>query len=235
MNKRTFLKYSGLMSAAALMSPLTGWARGLRLFPSNAADAFTLPELGYDYAALEPAIDAMTMRIHHSRHHAGYVNKLNQAVAGTPLAEKSIRKLMAVVSASDPAVRNNGGGHFNHSLFWKILTPEKGTQPAPDLQAAIDRDFGSLDALKTQLLTAATSRFGSGWAWLSVDRAGTLFVSSTPNQDNPLMTQVVERAGYPILGLDVWEHAYYLKYQNMRGDYLQALWGILNWDEISRQ
>ena len=194
--------------------------------------AFELPELPYDLNALEPHIDAKTMEIHHGKHHNAYVTNLNKAVEGSDLEGKSLDDLMKV-AGSNAAVRNNGGGHFNHSLFWTILAPNAGGQPSGDLAKAIDAKFGSFDALKEEFNKAAATRFGSGWAWLSVSN-GELVVSSTPNQDNPTM-DVAEVKGTPILGLDVWEHAYYLNYQNRRPDYVSAFWNLVNWEEVSKR
>lgn len=192
--------------------------------------AHTLPALGYAFDALEPHIDALTMQIHHDRHHQAYVDNLNKALAGTEGESKSLEELMANISAYPAAVRNNGGGHWNHSLFWEILGPS-GSQPSGALADAINSAFGSLDALKEKMNTAGTTRFGSGWAWLIV-KDGKLDVCSTPNQDNPLM-DIAEVKGTPILGIDVWEHAYYLKYQNKRPDYLGAIWNVINWDVVA--
>ena len=191
--------------------------------------AFKLPELPYAYDALEPSFDAKTMEIHHSKHHGGYVAKLNAAIEGTELESKSLEELMSV-AGSNTAVRNNGGGHFNHSLFWTILSANGGGAPTGDLATAIDSAFGSFDKFKEEFANAAATRFGSGWAWLVVD-GGTLKVCSTPNQDNPLM-DVADVKGTPILGLDVWEHAYYLNYQNRRPDYIKAFWNIVNWKAV---
>lgn len=195
--------------------------------------AFELPELPYDFNALEPHIDARTMEIHHGKHHNAYVTNLNKAIEGTDLADKSLEELMKVAGANTP-VRNNGGGHFNHSLFWTILSPKGGGLPSGILAKAIDSKFGSFDTFKEEFNKAATTRFGSGWAWLGVDENKELFVSSTPNQDNPLM-DVAEKKGTPILGLDVWEHAYYLHYQNRRPDYVASFWNLANWDEVSKR
>lgn len=192
--------------------------------------AHTLPALGYAFDALEPHIDALTMQIHHDRHHQAYVDNLNKALAGTEGEGKSLEELMANISKYPAAVRNNGGGHWNHSLFWEILGPS-GSQPSGALADAINAAFGSLDALKEKMNTAGTTRFGSGWAWLIV-KDGKLDVCSTPNQDNPLM-DIAEVKGTPILGIDVWEHAYYLKYQNKRPDYLGAIWNVINWDAVA--
>jgi len=192
--------------------------------------AHTLPALGYAFDALEPHIDALTMQIHHDRHHQAYVDNLNKALAGTEGEGKSLEELMANISKYPAAVRNNGGGHWNHTLFWEILGPS-GSQPSGALADAINAAFGSLDALKEKMNTAGTTRFGSGWAWLIV-KDGKLDVCSTPNQDNPLM-DIAEVKGTPILGIDVWEHAYYLKYQNKRPDYLGAIWNVINWDAVA--
>ena len=192
--------------------------------------AFTLPPLSYAFDALEPHIDAMTMQIHHDKHHQAYVDNLNKALAGTEGENKSLEEIMASISSYPVAVRNNGGGHYNHSMFWTLLCND-GCQPSAELLADINATFGSLDELKEKMNTAGATRFGSGWAWLSVSN-GKLVVSSTPNQDNPLM-DVAEVKGTPILGIDVWEHAYYLKYQNRRPDYLKSIWNVMNWDEVS--
>ncbi|EGF27878.1 superoxide dismutase [Rhodopirellula baltica] len=199
--------------------------------------AFTLPELPYAYDALEPHIDARTMEIHHSKHHNAYVTKTNDALAGTDLASKSIEEVISDLSAVPDdkrgAVRNNGGGHANHSLFWTVLGPGKGGSPSGDLAAAIDEACGSFDAFKEQFANAAATRFGSGWAWLYVS-GGKLHVGSTANQDSPLMGEAVAGiGGTPILGLDVWEHAYYLNYQNRRPDYISAFWNVVDWDAVA--
>ena len=191
----------------------------------------SLPPLPYAFDALEPHIDAQTMQIHHDKHHQAYVDNLNKALAGTEHENKTLEELMANISAYPAAVRNNGGGHYNHTLFWTILGPNAGGAPTGDLAKAIDEAFGSFEALKEKMSTAGATRFGSGWAWLLV-ADGKLQVSSTPNQDNPLM-DVAEVKGKPILGIDVWEHAYYLHYQNRRPDYLKAIWNVINWDAVS--
>jgi superoxide dismutase, Fe-Mn family len=188
-----------------------------------------LPELHYSFDALEPHIDARTMQIHHDKHHQAYVDNLNKALAGTEHENTTLEELMANISAYPAAVRNNGGGHYNHTLFWTILG-NNGSRPTGRLLEAIDATFGSVDALKEKMNTAGATRFGSGWAWLLVSD-GKLVVSSTPNQDNPLM-DVAEVKGHPILGIDVWEHAYYLLYQNKRPDYLKAIWNVINWDAV---
>lgn len=195
--------------------------------------AFTLPALPYAPAALEPHIDALTMQIHHDKHHQAYVDNLNKAVAGTPNEQKTLEDLVKIAGTLSPAIRNNGGGHWNHSFFWEILAPQAGGKPGGKLAESIDADFGSLDAFKEKFAQAGATRFGSGWAWL-VEQDGKLVVSSTPNQDNPLM-DVAEVKGTPILGVDVWEHAYYLKYQNRRAEYLAAFWNVVNWKEVNKK
>ncbi len=190
--------------------------------------AFSVPDLPYDFGALEPHIDARTMEIHHGKHHAAYVAKLNAAVAGTPLAEMDINDLVANADAvSNPAIRNNGGGHANHSLFWTVMSGAGGGEPSGDLAAAIDAAFGSFAGFQEKFSAAAANRFGSGWAWLSVDGGG-LAVESTPNQDTPLMD-----GRTPILGIDVWEHAYYLNYQNRRPDYIAAFYNVIDWNAVA--
>lgn len=195
---------------------------------------FKQTPLPYAYNALEGNIDAQTMEIHYSKHAAAYVANLNKAIAGTPQEKQTLFEIMSNVSKLSPAIRNNAGGHYNHELFWTVLTPEKNTQPSAKLAKAINEAFGSMEAFKEKMSKAGADRFGSGWAWLAVDKNGKLFVSSTPNQDNPLM-DVAEQRGTPIFGIDVWEHAYYLKYQNKRADYLAAIWNVTNWKEISRR
>ncbi|MBK9271623.1 MAG: superoxide dismutase [Saprospiraceae bacterium] len=203
-------------------------------FLLQAQAPYTLPPLNYPYSALEPFIDSTTMWIHHTKHHQAYINNLNQALQTTDAHAMPINEILGNVSKYSAAVRNNGGGHYNHSLFWTVLTPVKNTRPGKDLLDAIHAQYTSLDSLKSLLNKAASTRFGSGWSWLSVGPDGKLLVSSTANQDNPLMDVVVEK-GIPILGIDVWEHAYYLKYQNKRGDYLNAIWNVVNWDEVTRR
>ena len=192
--------------------------------------AFELPELGYAYDALEPHMDARTMEIHHSKHHAGYTAKLNDAIAGTEMEGKSIEELLANHS-DHAAIRNNGGGYYNHCLFWEVMSPTGGGAPTGELAAAIDAAFGSLDGLKEKFNAAAATRFGSGWAWLCVNN-GVLEVCSSANQDNTLMPGV-GCGGHPIMGLDVWEHAYYLNYQNRRPDYINAFWNVVNWEAVA--
>jgi Fe-Mn family superoxide dismutase len=194
-------------------------------------EKFNLPELPYSYDALEPYIDAQTMEIHFTKHHAGYVNNLNNAVAGSDLEGKSLEELLPNISSLPVAVRNNGGGHFNHSLFWSIMGKGKGGNPSGKLGDDINATFGSFDNFKTEFSKAAATRFGSGWAWLLV-KDGKLVISSTPNQDNPLM-DVAEVKGTPVLGLDVWEHAYYLKYQNRRPEYIENFFNVVNWDAVA--
>ncbi|MBT4703870.1 MAG: superoxide dismutase [Flavobacteriales bacterium] len=194
--------------------------------------AFELPALDYAHDALEPHIDTRTMEIHHGKHHAGYTSKLNSAVAGTDLDGKSIEDILGGLDMNNGAVRNNGGGYYNHDLFWKVMSPNGGGEPSGELAEAINSAFGSFDAFKDAFANAAATRFGSGWAWLCVHKGGELDVCGTPNQDNPLMPGV-GCGGHPILGIDVWEHAYYLNYQNRRPDYISAFWNVINWDEVS--
>ncbi len=197
--------------------------------------AFQLPDLPYAFDALEPNIDAKTMEIHHGKHHAGYTNNLNAAIADSPLADQSIEDILANVSQHSMAVRNNGGGYFNHCLFWEVMSPNGGGNPDNlSVGAAIKDAFGSYDDFKKEFSAAAATRFGSGWAWLSLDGAGKLFISSTPNQDNPLM-DVADKKGTPVLGLDVWEHAYYLNYQNRRPDYISSFFNVINWEEVNKR
>ena len=195
--------------------------------------SFTLAPLPYAYDALEPYIDVQTMTIHHDKHHQAYVDNVNKALVGTPNEGKTIEELVAVAGTISPAVRNNGGGHWNHTFFWESLAASSGAVPTGDLAAAITAAFGTFDEFKTKFAAAGATRFGSGWAWLIV-KDGKLEVSSTPNQDNPLM-DVAEVKGTPILGVDVWEHAYYLKYQNKRPDYLVAIWNVINWAKVAER
>ncbi|MBN2213404.1 MAG: superoxide dismutase [Bacteroidales bacterium] len=197
------------------------------------ATKYELPKLDYAYNALEPHIDARTMEIHHTKHHAGYTNNLNNAIQGTEHEGREITELFGSVSSLPVAVRNNGGGFYNHNLFWKVMSPKGGGLPGGDLGDAINKYFGSFDKFKELFSDAAATRFGSGWAWLVVNN-GELKITSTPNQDNPLM-DVADIKGKPILGLDVWEHAYYLKYQNRRPEYIEAFWHIINWEEVARR
>jgi superoxide dismutase, Fe-Mn family len=195
--------------------------------------AFELPKLNYDYAALEPHIDARTMEIHHTKHHGAYTTNLNAALQGTTWEAKTIEEIMAGVSQLSVAVRNNGGGYYNHNLYWELLTPGGSKEPSGALLDALNDSFGSVAGFKEAFVKAALTRFGSGWAWL-LQSENKLVVSSTPNQDNPLM-DVAEVKGTPILGIDVWEHAYYLNYQNRRPDYVEAFWNLINWDEVTRR
>ena len=195
--------------------------------------AFNLPDLPYAFDALEPHIDARTMEIHHDKHHAGYTNNLNAAIEGTDLEGKSIEEICASVG-DNAAVRNNGGGYYNHNLFWEVMSPNGGGTPTGELGAAINDAYGSFDGFKDAFSKAAATRFGSGWAWLCVHAGGKVEVCSTANQDNPLMP-VADCGGTPILGLDVWEHAYYLNYQNRRPDYIAAFFNVINWDEVSKR
>jgi Fe-Mn family superoxide dismutase len=219
MKRAEFLQKSVVLAGASVVLPS---------FSAPVADSFILPALPYAFDALEPHIDRLTMEIHHDRHHKAYVDNLNKALPGTT---KKLEEILATVSSQPVAVRNNGGGHWNHSFFWNVLGPAKGTKPSEALAKQIDADFGSFDAFKAEFTKAATSRFGSGWAWL-LKKDGKLVISSTPNQDNPLM-DVAEVKGQPILALDVWEHAYYLKYMNKRADYIAAFWNLVNWDFVS--
>ena len=193
--------------------------------------SFQLPNLSYNFDALEPHFDSKTMQIHHGKHHAGYTNKLNSAIEGTDLKGKSIEEILKTLDMSNSAVRNNGGGYFNHCLFWEVIGPNSGGKPDGALADVIDKSFGSFDEFKSKFSTAAATRFGSGWAWLCVDSEGGLEVCSTANQDNPLMPG--ECGKTPILGLDVWEHAYYLNYQNRRPDYIEAFFSVINWGAVS--
>jgi Fe-Mn family superoxide dismutase len=196
--------------------------------------AFELPKLKYAFDALEPHIDAKTMEIHHDKHHAGYTSKLNDAVKGTDMEGKNIENILNNLDMDDKAVRNNGGGYFNHNLYWEIMGPNGGGKPQGDLASAIDKDFGSFEAFKDEFSKAGATQFGSGWAWLCVQEGGKLEVCSSANQDNPLMPGV-GCGGYPILGMDVWEHAYYLKYQNQRPAYIDAFFNVINWEEVSKR
>jgi len=196
--------------------------------------AFELPKLPYAYDALEPYIDAKTMEIHHTKHHNAYTTNLNAAIAGTDLEGKTIENILLNLDTTNTAVRNNGGGYYNHNLFWTILSPKGGGEPTGELEEAIDKAFGSFEEFKAKFAKAAATQFGSGWAWLTVQKGGKLEVVGTPNQDNPLMPEIGGE-GTPILGLDVWEHAYYLNYQNRRPDYIEAFFSIVNWEEVTRR
>jgi len=195
--------------------------------------SFQLPTLKYDYKALEPYIDSLTMEIHHTKHHGAYTNNLNMAIEGTTLSGLPIEEILKETSKHSPAVRNNGGGYYNHNLFWELMSPNGGGEPSGELLKHIQKTFGSFGEFKEKFSTAATTRFGSGWAWLILDN-GELKVFSTPNQDNPLM-DVSEIKGFPLLGLDVWEHAYYLKYQNRRPEYIQNFWNVIDWKTVEKR
>ena len=197
--------------------------------------AFELPQLPYAYDALEPHIDARTMEIHHSKHHNAYTTNLNAAIAGTDLEGKTIENILINLDKSNAAVRNNGGGFYNHNLFWPVMAPNGGGLPTGDLLAAIESSFGSFEEFKAKFAKAGATQFGSGWAWLTVQKGGKLEVVGTPNQDNPLMPEVAGNGGTPILGMDVWEHAYYLNYQNRRPDYIEAFFNVINWTEVARR
>ena len=239
MKKREFLKTSSILTVGALTVPMSSCKSGgespQQSENTKSFTPFALPQLPYAFEALEPNIDKMTMEIHHGKHHAGYVRKLNAALESHALAGKSLDDIVSSVGPDDAAIRNNGGGHYNHSLFWEIIKPGESQMPYGKLSDAINSNFGSFEKLKEEFSTAAATRFGSGWAWLSLDSNNKLFVSSTPNQDNPLMSKLVSTPGHPILGLDVWEHAYYLKYQNKRKDYISNFFNIINWEEVARR
>ena len=239
MKKREFIKTSSILTVGALSFPMASCKQSGSANEAEGTEgtgefeAFELPELSYEKTALEPYIDQRTMEIHHGKHHEGYVRKLNAALEGHAMAGKSLEDIVSGVGGDDTAVRNNGGGHYNHSLFWKIMKPSAEALPEGNLRDAINSSFDSFESFSDEFATAAKTRFGSGWAWLSVDSEGKLFVSSTPNQDNPLMASLVERSGTPILGIDVWEHAYYLNYQNRRADYISAFMNIINWEQVA--
>jgi len=251
MNKREFLKTSGKLALGAFFaSTIVACSSENTNNEGNeepnsdatnentAPTTFELPELGYEYNALAPSIDAETVEIHYSKHHAGYVRKLNAALEGNAkFGGMDLETILANVGADDTAVRNNGGGHYNHSLYWSVLGTSKGAENAPsgDLANAINSKFTSFDGFKEAFTNAAKTRFGSGWAWLCVNDAKELFVSSTPNQDNPLMKGLVKELGTPILGIDVWEHAYYLFYQNERGRYINSFYDIIQWDKVAER
>ena len=236
MKRRKFILSLGSMPVIAGLEPLT---KSLEKFSNNikrrdfTMGKFELPKLPYDYDALEPFIDKMTMEIHHTKHHNAYVTNLNKAIEGTEMEGKTIEELLKKVSGLPTAVRNNGGGHYNHSLFWKLMKKGGGGLPKGDLEKEITSTFGSFEEFKKKFSDAGATRFGSGWAWLVVSN-GKLAVTSTPNQDNPLM-DTAEAKGTPVLGLDVWEHAYYLKYQNKRPEYIDNWWNVVDWDEVSKR
>jgi len=229
MNKRrSFLKGMAAASALAVVAPdISIWAQ-------NDTPAFSLPVLPYPTDALEPFIDKMTMEIHYGKHHKAYVDNLNKAIVDNDKAkDRNLDFLMSIAGQLPPAVRNNAGGHYNHSLFWTLLAPAKGQQPGSKFMEMVNASFGSLDKFKEEFAKAGMQRFGSGWVW-AIIKNNKLLISSTPNQDNPLM-DVAESKGYPILALDVWEHAYYLKYQNLRADYIKAFWNVVNWNEVEKR
>lgn len=229
MERRNFIN---LVGTAAVAAPLFGSALAACSSESKPAvfEGHMFPDLPYGYDALEPYVDAQTMELHYDKHHRGYFTKFTDAISGTDLEKTPMPDIFAKIDQHGTGVRNNGGGFYNHQLFWENMTPGQ-TAMNDELKAAIEADFGSVDALKEEFGTAAKTQFGSGWAWLSVDANGKLFVSSTPNQDNPLMN-VVEKQGTPLLALDVWEHAYYLHYQNRRADYVDNFWNIVNWEVV---
>lgn len=248
MKKRQFIKLSGIVGAGVIVSPLMACNSGGKADPAagnavkeeadpkpgGSIPSFELPPLAYAFDALQPAIDAMTMEIHHDKHHAGYVKKLNAALDGNnKYGGMDLEGILANVTADEAGVRNNGGGHYNHSLYWDVLAPGGANMPEGQLLDAINSAFGSYDSFKEEFFNAAKTRFGSGWAWLNVDTNNKLFISSTPNQDNPMMKGIVKETGSPVLGIDVWEHAYYLNYQNKRGDYINAFMELINWNNVA--
>ena len=233
MQRRKFLYTLGAIPAVSVLGKVDNQLNNFKnhIRSTNTMAKFELPQLPYAYDALEPYIDKMTMEIHYTKHHNGYVTNLNKAVEGTEYEGKTLRDMFSMISKLPAAIRNNGGGNWNHSLFWTLMKQNGGGKPSGKVADAINSAFGSFDEFKTKFSTAAATRFGSGWAWLLVQN-GKLVVSSTPNQDNPLM-DVAEVKGTPILGLDVWEHAYYLKYQNKRPDYVENWWNVVNWDKVN--
>jgi Fe-Mn family superoxide dismutase len=233
MHRRKFLYSLGAIPAVSVLGKVENHLNNFNnhIRSTNTMAKFELPQLPYAYDALEPYIDKMTMEIHYTKHHNGYVTNLNKAVEGTENEGKSLIDMFSMISKLPTAIRNNGGGHWNHSLFWTLMKENGGGKPSGKIADAINSTFGSFDEFKTKFSTAAATRFGSGWAWLLV-QDGKLVVSSTPNQDNPLM-DVAEVKGTPILGIDVWEHAYYLKYQNKRPDYVENWWNVVNWDKVN--
>ncbi|MCS7037727.1 MAG: superoxide dismutase [Saprospiraceae bacterium] len=248
MQKRTFLKTSLWLAAGAALSPLLKACDPAKKANGNKTAVipppklrrtgpFTLPPLPYPSDALEPYIDRQTMEIHHGKHHGGYVNNLNDAVVGTVYADYELDDILARITAADAdrKIRNNAGGHWNHTFFWQIMKPGGAPLPEGQFATALNAAFGSFDKFKTAFSDTAKSVFGSGWAWLCVGKDKSLFISTTPNQDNPLMMQIVSKTGTPIFGLDVWEHAYYLKYQNRRPDYISAFFNVVNWEEVANR
>ncbi len=236
MKKRQFIKITGTALTGTVLSPfLSCGPKKEKTMDQSDTTIYTLPDLPYDYSSLEPYIDARTMEIHYSKHHAGYVNKLNEALVGSRFSRMKLEDILSKVGPDDTAIRNNGGGHYNHSLFWTIMNPRGGGEPGGEIASAIARDFGSFDQFMVDFSNTAGSVFGSGWAWLCSGRNQALFITSTPNQDNPLMTLLVEEGGIPILGIDVWEHAYYLKYQNRRAEYIANFFNVIYWEEVNRR
>jgi len=241
MNKREFLKKSAILTAGAAIAPsiatscMNSAASGgatASLITKGTDGQFTQPDLGYAFDALEPYIDAQTMELHYGKHHAGYTRKLNAALTSEGVEGKDLYEIFSTISSHSSGVRNNGGGYYNHNMFWKFMSPEGGGEPEGDLADALNENFGSFGEFKKLFSGAAGSVFGSGWAWLIRDKDGNLKVTTTPNQDNPLM-DVAEVNGTPLLNIDVWEHAYYLKYQNQRGNYIDAYWNVIDWDFVS--
>lgn len=236
MKKRDFLKVTTVITAGSLVTPLITGCNSSSQENENQLPVFELPKLEFDYNALEPYIDAQTMEIHHSKHHAGYTKKFNAALeTSTDFAGKTIEEMFASITDKEEftGIRNNGGGFYNHKLFWSIMSPSAGGNPSGDISDAINAAFGSFDKFKEAFHAAAKGVFGSGWAWLCKDTDGKVFITSTPNQDNPLMSNLAEKTGTPILGIDVWEHAYYLKYQNLRGDYINNFFNVVNWNAVN--
>jgi Fe-Mn family superoxide dismutase len=242
MKKREFLKNTGILTLGSLAAPLffdscktASAATVSTSVVSNTPILHELPALEYAYNALDPYIDAMTMEIHHSKHHAGYVKNLNKALEGHEWASSNLETIFENLTKEEKynAIRNNGGGHYNHSLYWKTIGPNTMTSPQGKFAEIINQEFGSFDNLKNKMIESAMTVFGSGWTWLSVDANGKLFISNTANQDNPLMKNVVSKKGTPVLGIDVWEHAYYLKHQNKRKDYLTSFFNVVRWDRVA--
>lgn len=237
MKRRNFISTVAMFAFFGLENSLSKnnyLSNNLNLIGGKSMSKFELPSLPYPYDALEPFIDKWTMELHHTKHHQAYVNNLNKAIEGTELVGKTLDELFSIASKVPPAVRNNGGGHWNHSMFWQVMKPQGGGTPNGNLLDAINAIFGSFQAFQNKFFETAMGRFGSGWAWLIVQRDKKLAITSTPNQDNPLM-DVAEIKGIPILGIDVWEHAYYLKYQNRRNEYIQNWWNVVNWDEVAKR
>ncbi len=230
MERRSFIKKSSLLGFGTVVAG-NALSNTLNLSGTKTVSVYELPKLDYAYDALEPYIDAQTMEIHHSKHHAGYTKKFNEALEEANLKDKSIESLFAEVSGLPVGIRNNGGGYYNHKLFWKVMSPKGGGEPKAELKKAIEKSFGTFDKFKESFSGAAKSQFGSGWAWL-VKSGDNLVVTASPNQDNPLM-DISEVRGTPLLAIDVWEHAYYLKYQNMRASYVDAFWNVVNWDYVT--